>query len=252
MKNNPKNLPIVGALKLGLIAPPSNIVNEREWRQVLPDDVSLQLARMPVHFDHDCAAGRRIFEADLALALEQLGDADYIAYGCAAGSLALPAESLPQKMEAMSHKPCVATAPAIVNALRRLHVDRISIATPYAEALNALERSFFLACGFDVLAIDGLGLSGGGAHEFARIAKLDRTTIEELALSVDRPASEAMVLSCTDLPTQSFHADLERRLGKPVISSNQATLWALLGRRPWALAAPDWGALFHFQPNDFN
>ena len=43
-----------------------------------------------------------------------------------------------------------------------------------------------------------------------------------------RPRTEALVLSCTNLPTLHLLAPLERRLGIPVLSANQVTMWAAL------------------------
>ena len=37
-----------------------------------------------------------------------------------------------------------------------------------------------------------------------------------------------MVVSCTDFPVLNMINELENLLGKPVITSNQATFWAVL------------------------
>ena len=47
-------------------------------------------------------------------------------------------------------------------------------------------------------------------------------------LSADRAEAEAMVVSCTDFPVLDLIAKLESKLGKLVITSNQATFWAAL------------------------
>ncbi|MGW4591294.1 hypothetical protein [Amycolatopsis thermoflava] len=44
----------------------------------------------------------------------------------------------------------------------------------------------------------------------------------------DSPTAEAVFVSCTGLPTYDVIAPLERELGKPVVTANQATMWALL------------------------
>lgn len=50
----------------------------------------------------------------------------------------------------------------------------------------------------------------------------------DTVLAGDHPQADALVISCTALPTYDALPDLEQRLGKPVISANQATAWALL------------------------
>ncbi|MFE8009456.1 hypothetical protein [Streptomyces sp. NPDC057418] len=42
------------------------------------------------------------------------------------------------------------------------------------------------------------------------------------------PRADAVFISCTALPTYDALSRPEERLGKPVISANQATAWALL------------------------
>ena len=54
------------------------------------------------------------------------------------------------------------------------------------------------------------------------------TPVRHLAQAVDRPDADAVVLSCTDLPTLPLIAALEADLGKPVVTSCQATVWQVL------------------------
>ena len=51
-----------------------------------------------------------------------------------------------------------------------------------------------------------------------------------LARLVDRPEAQAIFLSCTQMATIDVITDIERELGKPVVTSNQACLWACLRR----------------------
>jgi maleate isomerase/arylmalonate decarboxylase len=40
--------------------------------------------------------------------------------------------------------------------------------------------------------------------------------------------SDAILITCTDFPTLPLIAQLEREFGVPVVTSNQATFWAML------------------------
>jgi maleate isomerase/arylmalonate decarboxylase len=42
------------------------------------------------------------------------------------------------------------------------------------------------------------------------------------------PGSDALLITCTDFPTLPLIAGLEADLGVPVVTSNQATFWAML------------------------
>jgi len=47
----------------------------------------------------------------------------------------------------------------------------------------------------------------------------------KLAKEVNSSDAQGIFLSCTDLKTMTVLEELERDLGKPVISSNAASLW---------------------------
>ena len=232
-------------LALGLIVPPTNTVNEAEWRAALPTDVAVRVARMPLHDDLASEHGRGILIADLAATARPLmqAGADAIAYGCTAGSLIHPPDWLPETLSRALGRPCAATAPALVQAARQLGVRRVSVATPYHAALNEHEADFLAECGLEVVRIDGLGIGAGGPHEYIQIAKLPPERIERLALDTAAAGGDALVLSCTDLPTRRLHDKLEQVLGRPVISSNQATLWATLKAAGQDTTRITWGAL---------
>ncbi len=215
--------------RLGLIVPTTNTVNEAEWSVSLPDGVTLHVARMALHTNTGSDAGKVALERDIAMAACSLADADVdvIAYGCTAGSMTLPLGMVPDMIARATGLPGVATAPSIVHALRALGAARAAVATPYDAGMNEHERAFLEACGITVVAIEGLG--AGDRAGFRRIHLLTADEVRALAARVTSGgAFDALVLSCTDLPTLRLHAELEQKLGKPVVSSNQTTLWAAL------------------------
>ena len=237
--------PYAWQAKLGLIVPPTNSVNESEWHRSLPAGVTLHATRMRLHTDTTSDAGKRHLLDDVRKAGGDLAQAsvDVIAYGCTAGSLILPLDWLTGAVTTATATPCVATGPAIVMALRALGASRIAVATPYHAELNHHEAAFFAACGLQVVAIAGLGIGGGGTHEYPQIARLKQDRILAHARSVAKAGGDALVLSCTDLPSLAIHAALEQALDRPVVSSNQATLWAALRAAEVATTDVAWGRL---------
>ena len=213
------------AASLGLIVPTTNTVNELEWKRMALPGMRLPLVRMALHAHGDEALYR-----DLQKAIEELKprNPDVIAYACTAGSMVQPLDSLATYIEKQSGVKGVATAPALVYACRALGLQRIALATPYHDALNEHEKRFFEENGIRVLAVKGLGIGVGGAHEYVRIARVPKETIYEHCRSVDVAAAQGVVVSCTDLPTLEAIPRLEAELGKPVVSSNLATFWQAL------------------------
>lgn len=214
--------------RLGLIVPTTNTVNEAEWAQLCQDGVTFHTARMELH-----AAGQdeASIPAVLRAAIGQLTPASVttIAYSCTAGSMVSPVESIPRDMTALAGIPCTSTAAAIVAALAHLQVKRVAVATPYSDAMNDHWRRFLTECGFEVTAIDGLGIGAGGPQEFTKIAQLTPADVTTIATETFRAGpADALLLSCTDMPTLGLLSQLEESLGVPVISSNTATLWRAL------------------------
>lgn len=218
--------------KLGLIVPPTNTVNEAEWSRQMPEGVTFHTVRMALHADTHSAAGRRALVADIAQRVRELVQArvDVVAYACTAGSMVDPPRSLPDEVEALTGKPVVTTAASIVAALQMLGAARVSVATPYHTALNDHEVDFLAKNGIQTLRIVGLGLGSNGPVDYPLIAETPLEKVEALARSVLVPGSDALLITCTDFPTLPLVERLERELGVPVVTSNQATLWASLRR----------------------
>jgi len=86
--------------------------------------------------------------------------------------------------------------------------------------VNVLERKFLGQNGFTTVKIEGLGITDN-----LLIGQQKPETVSRMAKLVDTRQSEGIFLSCTNLPTVEVIAGLEKKLGKPVFSSNTATLW---------------------------
>ncbi|MBW8635894.1 aspartate/glutamate racemase family protein [Hoeflea sp. WL0058] len=216
--------------KLGLIVPPTNTVNEAEWARMVPDGVTYHTHRMSLHSDTHTEAGEAALYADLDTAIGMLAQcgADAIAYACTAGSMITPAQSMPDRLSERTGRQCVTTSAAIIDALKTLGVVQLSVATPYADALNAHETEFLEAHGFEVLRLIGLGIGAGGPSEYPRIARTPLEAVADHARAAFVPGSDALLVTCTDFPTLPLVESLEAELGVPVVTSNQATFWSML------------------------
>lgn len=216
--------------KIGVIVPPTNTVNEAEWNLMAPEGVSVHATRMPLHDGASGGEGKRRLYGDIGQAAGYLAEAglDAIAYGCTAGSMVQPVSEFGDFMGGIAGVPCVTTAGSLVEAAGVLGADRIAIATPYHDTLNEHEARFFTESGFEVANIAGLGIGADGPEDYVRIARTDRDEIAEHAVNSDTDDADLLLVSCTDFPVLGLIPELEDRLGKPVITSNQATFWATL------------------------
>ena len=69
---------------------------------------------------------------------------------------------------------------------------------------------------------------GENIEELRQIARTPPELTYRLARSIDVEEAEAILLVCTDLPTINIINQLEDAIGKPVITSNQASFWATI------------------------
>ena len=214
--------------RIGTIIPVSNTTNETEFNRMKPDGVTVHFTRVPLHSN----PAEDDFQQMLSHAGEASEDlaaagADVIAYGCTSGSMICPAERLIGKMEEASGKPAMSTAGAILQALKKLGIQRLSMATPYTDATNEKECAFIENHGFNVANVKGLGL-GGTLEKIQKISRVSPSDIYTHAKSVDCPDAEAILICCTDFGSAEIVEDLEQDLGKPVITSNTASFWRAL------------------------
>jgi maleate cis-trans isomerase len=108
----------------------------------------------------------------------------------------------------------------VADALRALGAKRVGVASPYAAWLNARVRGYLEADGFEVVAIEGLGTE---AHSTITLER-----VEALAAEVNRPEAQAIFISCSNFRTLGIIESLEQKLGKPVVTSNSASMWKML------------------------
>ena len=214
--------------RIGVIVPPSNTVNETEFNRLKPDGVTFHFTRSPLHPDPAADDFTEMMQ-DLDRACGELAACavDLVAYGCTSGSMACPADRLLGKLRQVSGVEGISTAGAILAALEALSVERTAMATPYTEETNAHEAAYLAAHGIEVVAASGLGLNTSLAN-IQRISRVAPKAVFDHAMAVDRPEAQALLICCTDFNTVDAVEPLEQALGKPVVTSNAATLWAAL------------------------
>jgi maleate isomerase len=122
--------------------------------------------------------------------------------------------------------PAVTTTTALKAALNALGVSRIAVATPYTLEIDELEKSLLENMGYEVTELKGYHEHvDPKAFKNDMIGRLGPEIAYELVLSVDGPRNEALFISCTNFRAVDVIQRLEDKTGKPVLSSNQVTMW---------------------------
>ena len=227
--------------RIGLIIPSANRLTEPQFNQYAPADVDIHVTRLRMtgkfHKPLDELQGA-IEEAAGALSDTS---PDVIVFHCTANSMEgglAGEERITEWVGRASGCEAVTTSRAITEALNALAIRRLVLISPYVEATNQKELRYMTEAGFEVIHELGLGLPSSDDY-------IAVTPEEWLDITCDnsRPEAEGYFLSCTNTRMIETIEAVESRLARPVVSSNQAALWACLRRMGRSPAIPGLGRL---------
>jgi maleate isomerase len=149
---------------------------------------------------------------------------DAVVYSCSSASVVIGDAEIEAAIEAAkSGAPVVTPTMAAVRGLRALGAHRISILTPYTVETSRPMAAYFASHGFDIANFLCLGFEDD--REMARIAP---GTLVEMARAATAPDADALFISCTALRSAIVAQAIEAAIGRPVVTSNQATAWNCL------------------------
>src|ERR1043166_4956268 len=223
----------------GMLVPSTNTTCEIEFRR-LPPDLQVHTARLGKGGDSPFSPS---LDDDVAYQSKLLGSARVEVIALIQTSASLFADDYDaaaiKRMTEASGVRSLTSAQAIGEALRALRASRIAMATPYSpEVIERATRYYQTKYGMTVVAAESLG----GADAYA-IGKMDAGRAPAAFGRIDRPDIDALVLPGGNFPTLDFIAPWERQFGKPVITTNQAALWAILRAMKISTSLPEWGRL---------
>jgi len=213
--------------RLGIITPSANIVTEPEFKLMTPEGVSCHYHKFT--FTGGGVEALKKLEKLVPDAAELISHIrpSAMTMCCTGGSFAGGYgydKMLIQKMkEKNGNLPTTTTSTSMIDAFNKLGIRKVSMAVPYLEEVAMAEKKFVEDHGIQVLNIKWLNL-----QDAIEIAAVPKETVYSLASEADEPESEAVFISCVALHTIEVIEELEHDLKKPVISSNQATMWNLL------------------------
>ena len=217
--------------RIGVLIPSTNTTCEADFQRVVPSGVTVHGQRLWMSNEPNSEAKMERMNADIEDGIEYLSTAkvDVIAYGCTTGSFFKGAgwdQALLDMIQQQAEVPAVVTSPAAVAALRSLGAKRISIASPYRAWNNDKLRDYMSAAGFEVLNAEGdLQAAAAGPQG---INDHDPANVVAFAEQVCRDEADVLFCGCTAWRALEAVEELEARTGKPVVTSNQATIWASL------------------------
>ena len=230
--------------RIGLILPSVNNVLETNLASVVPEGCTYHTTRMPVGATG--LASLRNMNQSVEQCAELLSNCgmDVLAYGCTSGSF-IEGPGYDQKIISMIEKksglPAVATAAASVEAMKSLGLKRISVVTPYPDEVNERIPPFFEGNGFEIVSIAGRGL---GVVNSIDICNDPVAEIEQFAIENFDPSADGLFMSCTAWNALTVVENIEKAIGHPVVTANQATIWAAFRKLGYSHSCDGYGTLF--------
>ncbi|GAB4005885.1 hypothetical protein GCM10029992_55030 [Glycomyces albus] len=141
--------------------------------------------------------------------------------------------------------PASSTSFAFVHAARALGARKVAVAASYPGDVTALFADFLAAGGIEVVEMS--------SHDIDTAAEVGRMTpdaVTALASRYDRPGADALLIPDTAMRTLALVNTLEERIGKPVLTANQVTIWEGLRLAGSSSTSDSLGALFREPPAD--
>lgn len=237
-------------LKMGIIIPSSNTTVELEFTKVLSNkkDVFISCHFSRIKLDNVTVDDLTKMEKETERAASELSSIipDIVIYACTTGSFFknyIQYKELEERIYNITKTPVVVTSGAVISALRKMKMRDIVLVTPYIDELNKKEVEFLAFHDINVVKVYGMNIIKN-----TEIGKVSPDVLYEFITSRLKEIKanfDGIFISCTNLRTFDIISKLEEKIGKPVISSNSATLWEALNKLDIRIPNIGLGMLFN-------
>lgn len=156
-----------------------------------------------------------------------------VIWACTSGSFVYGPDGARDQIDQLASVagvPASSTSAAFVDALAHLWITRVAVAASYPQEVATLFVDYLAAAGVEVVAMGSADIDTA-----AEVGHLSPEQVVELAVSRDHPEAQTLLVPDTAMRTLAVIPELEYRLGKPVLTANQVTVWQALrlaGARP--------------------
>lgn len=233
-------------LRVGMIVPSLNTIAEDDFRRFCPSEVAYHVHRLRLRKENGVVTEESLTRAYL----EAIEEAEYlkdmspdvIAFNCTGASIAYGKNcdaTLADKMTARLGIPSTNTMVAIKQALRVVGATRILHVCPFGDTFSRGEAQSLQDAGLDVHRSVSLNFTDAKVA-----ARMEPAEVVERVLQLIDDDTQSVFLSCANVRAFEAVQELERSLDMPVITSNQAMLWAVLDAVDWHGEIAGAGRLF--------
>ena len=213
--------------RIGLIALASDFMIEKDFINVIKNkEIDFFVNRIecynPLTKENLIKMSEKVTEVTNDILPDQ--EIDCIVYACTSGTIAAGHDTIEKKVKLAKPEAKVTTpSTAAIKALKKFNIKKLSIFTPYSKKLNDEVVDFFKKEGFTITSNSYFDIVSD-----IDIGKVDPNYLYEVLSKMDLKEADALFISCTALPALSIIDKLEKKIGKVVLSSNQALIWDTL------------------------
>jgi maleate isomerase len=211
----------------GALIPSTNTTCEIEYSHLLPPEYQAHYGRMMSSSPSKSPFSSPL-DADLDYQAKLLGTAKVELVMLVQTSASLHSAGydadVTARMAASSGVPAITSATAIGRAIKALKAKKVALVSPYSVPVNeAAKRLFEGASGCEVVAVEGFAATDSYA-----IGALGPENARDAFARVNRPEIDAFIVPGGNFPTMAHVEGWEAEFKKPVVTTNQALIWAML------------------------
>ena len=166
---------------------------------------------------------------------------DCVAYGCTSGTIAAGYSSIFEKVNLAKPNTKVTTPiTSAINAFKFLKIKKLTIFTPYTDEINQSVINYFEKENLEISELAYFDIASD-----LDIGKVHPEHLFDVLSKIDLSNSDALFVSCTALPVLSIIQDLEKKMDKIILSSNQTLIWDTLKQIDFRNEVEGYGELFN-------
>ena len=229
--------------RIGLIALASDFTIEKDFINVIKDrGIDFFVNRIecynPLTSENLIKMSQKVTEVTKDILPDQ--KIDCVVYACTSGTIAAGYNSIEQKIKLAKPETKVTTpSTAAIKALKKLKIQKLSIFTPYSKKLNDEVVEYFKKENFNITSNSYFDIESD-----IDIGKVDQNYLYEVLSKIDLKDADALFVSCTALPVLKILDQVETKIKKTVLSSNQTLIWDSIRSVGYNSPVSGYGKLF--------
>ena len=230
--------------RIGLITLASDLRIEKDFNNMIYDkNIDLYCNRIKSYNPLTNETLKKMADDIPKVAKDILPDQklDCVAYACTSGTIAAGYSSIFEKVNLAKPNTKVTTPiTSAINALKSLKINKLTIFTPYTDEINQSVIDYFRNENIELSELSYFDLASD-----LDIGRVDPNHLFDVLTKINLSNSDALFVSCTSLPVLSIIKELEKKINKVVLSSNQTLIWDTLKKINYKKEIVGYGELFN-------